>query len=373
MLQVSVISQASWQARLVDLTQKVPDDTFPSAKVAPLLESARAFCRLQEAKRKLQKQRDEDLSAEECSSARFEPRLVALYDSELQAADDLLTTQSVVLEQELLVFHRSVEDGRLDHLDSATADGRDALLELTPGVGGQVVTAATAPTEAKEEETMEIKEAFAPLNSTQETEESKPEQQEQETKQPPPDLSEKSPEIKVVPAPAAEPKTSSAASSIFVVKVNKEGGKLGGLLDTSQDECCVFKRVDSGGVLHKAGVRLYDRLIKVNGQAKSSSQLADLIGASNELQLEVEHPKTEAVQLNKAGKKVGLRLQAEDACFGLIVKEVTGGVAAEMPKGTFQPKSRIVEVDGQSAKPSDMLKQISTKDTVSLKVCSYSI
>ena len=56
------------------------------------------------------------------------------------------------------------------------------------------------------------------------------------------------------------------------------------------------------------GVRLYDRLIKVNGQAKSSSQLADLIGASNELQLEVEHPKTEArhgkVQLAHGNKLV---------------------------------------------------------------------
>ena len=66
---------------------------------------------------------------------------------------------------------------------------------------------------------------------------------------------------------------------------------------------------------------------------------------------------------------MGLRLQADDACFGLVIKdwmhltillrycecdcggfqEVTGGAAAEMPAGTFLHKSRIVEVDGSSA------------------------
>ncbi|CAE7258536.1 prfA [Symbiodinium natans] len=388
-------SSAPWQARLLELTQKVPDDVFPSAKVASALESARAFRRAKDAKHELEKQRQTDLSSQD---ALGDEELAALYDSELQAADDLLDAQGTVLEQELLFFHRSAADGRLDHHDSAAADGRDALLELTPGVGGQesscsncmrnvlrctccvneappeeVVTAVAAP-DTREEETMELKAAFAP-GVVKEQEKTEAVESNNLAGMA---VTEEAPQIRVVaPVPEKPPaqtaSTPAASQREYIVKVRKENGKLGGKLDTSQEDCCVFKSVDSGGVLDKTGVRLYDRLVKVNGKSQQSSELARLVVSDSELELTVERPGAQDVVLNKAGKKVGLRLHSDDTCLGLIVKEVTGGVAADMPKGTFQPKDRIVEVDGKSMSPTDMLKHISENDTVTLKVCSYKL
>ncbi|CAE7546510.1 prfA [Symbiodinium sp. CCMP2592] len=279
------------------------------------------------------------------------------------------------------------------------------MLELTPGVGGQphgaprvrgmwcaccvneapaeeVVTAVSAPPDAKEEETMELRAAFV-------QEPAKPKESEPKAE---------TPEIKVVPAPppappappappspAPEPKekelkkkTDSALAvrqpaESYVVKVSKEGGKLGGGLDASQEDCCVFRRVDLGGALDRKGVRVYDRVVKVNGEAKKSSELVQRIKEATDLELYMERPKVKEVLMKKAGKKVGLRLNSDEECLGLIVKEVTGGVAADMPKGTFEPKDRIVEINGQSMKTADMLKRMSELDSISLTVCSYSL
>ena len=83
----------------------------------------------------------------------------------------------------------------------------------------------------------------------------------------------------------------------------------------------VFKSVDSGGVLDKTslgkaptqspclcsskscnwiqliqlrGVRLYDRLVKVNGKSQQSSELARLVVSDSELELTVERPGAQA-------------------------------------------------------------------------------
>jgi len=243
----------------------------------------------------------------------------------------------------------------------------------------EVVTAVSAPPDAKEEETMELRAAFV-------QEPAKPRESEPKAE---------TPEIKVVPAPPApeppalaapaapepkekEKKTDSALAvrqpaESYVVKVSKEGGKLGGGLDASQEDCCVFRRVDLGGALDRKGVRVYDRVVKVNGEAKKSSELVRRIQEATDLELYMERPKVKEVLMKKAGKKVGLRLNSDEECLGLIVKEVTGGVAADMPKGTFEPKDRIVEINGQSMKTADMLKRMSELDSISLTVCSYSL
>ncbi|CAE7871947.1 prfA [Symbiodinium necroappetens] len=242
----------------------------------------------------------------------------------------------------------------------------------------EVVTAVPAPPDAKEEETMELRAAFV-------QEPAKPLKTE-ESSMPEVEAKAETPEIKVVPAPPPPappappaPKQTDSALSVrqpaesYVVKVSKEGGKLGGGLDPSQEDCCVVRRVDLGGVLDKKGVRVYDRVLKVNGEAKKSAELVRRIKEANDLELYMERPKIKEVLMKKDGKKVGLRLNSDDECLGLIVKEVTGGVAADMPKGTFEPKDRIVEINGQSLKAADMLKRISEWDKISLTVCSYSL
>ncbi|CAE7546494.1 prfA [Symbiodinium sp. CCMP2592] len=103
LLRRSCFSSSAWQTRLLDLTQKVPDEIFSSDKIASVLESSRAFCKLQDAKRELEKQRQADLSAQENGQSSPDEELVALYDSELQAADDLLLAHGRVLEQDLRI------------------------------------------------------------------------------------------------------------------------------------------------------------------------------------------------------------------------------------------------------------------------------
>ena len=139
----------------------------------------------------------------------------------------------------------------------------------------------------------------------------------------------------------------------------QEGGKLGGGLDASQEDCCVawlqwpkqrwkvprdrmprfFRRVDLGGALDRKslgwadnsrhsrtprlytalrGVRVYDRVVKVNGEAKKSSELVRRIQEATDLELYMERPKVKA-------------RRTEGHCWNLPSREKTYSCATTSP------------------------------------------
>lgn len=126
---------AGWRSDLLEVVRQVPSDFTPAGRAAPVLESLRKLQLLEVQHAELLQQRDQESKA--TATAEEMRELMLLYDSELEAAESRLNGFSEMLEQELLIFQREELRGdRLEELDAA-ANGRDAVLELMPGVGGQ--------------------------------------------------------------------------------------------------------------------------------------------------------------------------------------------------------------------------------------------
>jgi len=174
-------------------------------------------------------------------------------------------------------------------------------------------------------------------------------------------------------APPTAPVQDVSPGSTFLVNVKKAGQKLGAVLDATQEGCCVVKRLEAGGLLERQNVQSYDRLVSVNGKSQKSSELLKSIGASDDLALKFERPRVQDVKFEKAGKQVGLKLGTDDSHVGLLVKEVIGGIAAELPKGTFTSGARIVEINGKTGATSELLSILRGEEQLSLKVCTYDL
>ncbi|CAK9016488.1 Peptide chain release factor 1 (RF-1) [Durusdinium trenchii] len=150
---------ASWHAVLLDLVQQVPADFAPSGRAAPVLESVRKWQQLQVQLLELQQQKDYE--SQTAKQAEELEELMSLYDSEIEASDARLVSYGGMLEQELLLFQQDLLRGhRLENLEAAEANSRDAVLELFPGVGGQEAALFTG-------ELLEMYERFADLRGWQ--------------------------------------------------------------------------------------------------------------------------------------------------------------------------------------------------------------
>ncbi|CAK9025442.1 unnamed protein product, partial [Durusdinium trenchii] len=164
-----------------------------------------------------------------------------------------------------------------------------------------------------------------------------------------------------------------AENEQFTVKISKVGGKLGGALDTVYETHCVVRHVDAGGALAGQNIQKYDRLRQVQQKEGSASALVKMIaGASDELELLIERPTMKDLVLHKNGDKVGLKIDKDSDTLGLIIKEVIGGAAAQLPVGTFKPMDRIVAVEGQEGN-AKMFELITSVPSPSIRVCSYGV
>jgi len=189
-------------------------------------------------------------------------------------------------------------------------------------------------------------------------------------------------EITEAKAPAVEikeetkveaPPARSSGPMEFRVRVSKDSnGKLGAGLDTIYDSHCVVKRVDQGGPLDKEKVQKFDRLKEVQRQSLGSAEMLKIIAANNDLEMLFERPKIQEHTLQKSGVKVGLTVDKDSGSCGLVIKDVKGGAAAEMPPGTFKAMDRIVAVDGEEVSNEQMPDYIASRQTLRLRVCSYS-
>mmetsp|Transcript_12990 Transcript_12990/g.24564 ORF Transcript_12990/g.24564 Transcript_12990/m.24564 type:complete len:252 (+) Transcript_12990:46-801(+) len=236
----------------------------------------------------------------------------------------------------------------------------------------EVVSAVNTTTEeTKEEEIQQVLHVDPPKEAAKPADLKPMVVQEEKPKISAPPVAAAPEEKTAPPAPAAAPEI--APMTTFIVNVSKEGGKLGAGLDTSQDDCCVVRRVDAGSTLEKQRVKLYDRLVAVNGKHDKSSELVKILAANSTLALKFERPKIEEVKIEKAGRKVGLKLGKEDACTGLVVKEVTGGLAGELPKDTFVSGARIVEINGKMGTASELVDMLSANDSLAVKVCTWNL
>eukprot|EP00435_Cladocopium_sp_Y103_P025170 s756_g6.t1 len=275
---------AGWRSDLLEVVKQVPSDFVPAGRAAPVLESLRKLQMLEVQHAELLEQRDQESQVTAPEELR---ELMLLYDSELEASETRLNGFNEMLEQELLIFQREELRGeRLEELDAA-ANGRDAVLELMPGVGGQALQEDRSNTRggparfcslsATAQRRMLTCCCVAGENRTEEV----------TIKKTPFGLQDEDDggatamvtENAFEPEESAEPmgfKEVKDSRSImkkievvvespfeFVVNVRKDGARLGFAVETLFAEYCVTRRVEPSSPLKN--VKPYDRLVKVNG------------------------------------------------------------------------------------------------------------
>eukprot|EP00933_Yihiella_yeosuensis_P008667 TRINITY_DN114253_c0_g1_i1.p1 TRINITY_DN114253_c0_g1~~TRINITY_DN114253_c0_g1_i1.p1 ORF type:complete len:239 (+),score=67.93 TRINITY_DN114253_c0_g1_i1:2-718(+) len=193
-------------------------------------------------------------------------------------------------------------------------------------------------------------------------------------------------EPETVPTPQFE-----AGSSFFVMKVALNGGSLGLDIDKTDMKVCLIKGIVPGGLVYEANiaaspdkaVRVTDRLVKVDGQGGSTTdliaRLANVQTAAKDVELVFEHPKEKYVNVEKKGRRLGLSLELNELSVGLAIKAVEDeGVIKELnqearPEMRLVACDRIVEVEGNARSSTELLEEIKSKESFSMKVLSWDV
>ncbi|OLQ11734.1 hypothetical protein AK812_SmicGene4407 [Symbiodinium microadriaticum] len=117
-------------------------------------------------------------------------------------------------------------------------------------------------------------------------------------------------------------------------------------------------------------IRLYDRVLRVNGKAGSAMDLlAALREEVDELEVLMERPRIREVEVRKEGRELGLVLFVSTANrlhSGLVVSMVKEGALVS----DIKPHDRIIEVNGQVLPPSELLEGV-RGEQLTMKICCY--
>ncbi|CAJ1339551.1 unnamed protein product [Effrenium voratum] len=117
-------------------------------------------------------------------------------------------------------------------------------------------------------------------------------------------------------------------------------------------------------------VRLYDRVIKVNGKAGTALDLLSAMKADQEVfHLIIERPEIKEVQVSKQGRELGLVLFVSTANrlhSGLVISVVKDDAIVSGVK----PHDRIIQVNGRTLPPSELLEGVRAEE-LTMKVCCY--
>ncbi|CAE7724046.1 unnamed protein product, partial [Symbiodinium sp. CCMP2456] len=164
----------------------------------------------------------------------------------------------------------------------------------------------------------------------------------------------------------------------FTVKIQKQNGQSG----------LEFSKADTGvltvsGVVQPGAVadwndrcppgqdiRLYDRVLRVNGKAGSAMDLLTALREEvEELEVVMERPRIREVEVRKEGRELGLVLFVSTANrlhSGLVVSMVKEGALVS----DIKPHDRIIEVNGQVLPPSELLEGV-RGEQLTMKICCY--
>lgn len=165
----------------------------------------------------------------------------------------------------------------------------------------------------------------------------------------------------------------------FIMTINTQSGQAG--LEFSKADTGVLTVsgiVESGPAADwnkscepDKDVRLYDRVVSVNGKAGTAMDLltAMKVDPHSEIQLCIERPEIKEVHVAKKGRELGL------VPFVSTANRLHSGLVISMVKEDalvrgVKPHDRIVEVNGRTLPPSELLESV-RGDDLTMKICCY--
>eukprot|EP00434_Breviolum_minutum_P033507 symbB.v1.2.029651.t1/scaffold3275.1/size59885/3 len=174
------------------------------------------------------------------------------------------------------------------------------------------------------------------------------------------------------------------AGKVIQVTLKYQKGKLGVDLDVIDvTRGLVVKAILPDGKLAEwnrenadVAIRPLDKIIAVNGKVGTVQELESAIVSSGpDLQLQIQRPQRFEVKLQRPGS-LGVRLHYKKSSMGILISEVLDeGLAtvwnANNPSRVIVAGDRILEVNGESMSPEDMVKKLSDEDEMSLLILHY--
>lgn len=178
--------------------------------------------------------------------------------------------------------------------------------------------------------------------------------------------------------PAAPVQPEALVGHSYVVEVTKGPKGLGLAVDTMDPNLCIIKGVVQGSTLHDwnktcaegHAVRGGHRLVSVNGHTGDTNALVKKLQQETTLKLTMQKPLEHIVSLNKSDKPLGVSVNLYNDSFGMIVKEIQSGAAAD-PNMKLKVGDRIVGVNGQAGDAATLMPFLKSSQNLELKVLSY--
>mmetsp|Transcript_19572 Transcript_19572/g.58684 ORF Transcript_19572/g.58684 Transcript_19572/m.58684 type:complete len:215 (+) Transcript_19572:82-726(+) len=113
-----------------------------------------------------------------------------------------------------------------------------------------------------------------------------------------------------------------------------------------------------------------DYIISVNGVNNDSKRMVEELAKERSLDLEVRHPVTSTVTINRQGGAMGLDLNYAKMGKSLVIDGIAEGAVMtwnkQNPAAMVKKGDRIVAVNGVSGSPSELLENITQSSTVEL-------
>ncbi|CAE7520387.1 unnamed protein product [Symbiodinium sp. CCMP2592] len=185
-------------------------------------------------------------------------------------------------------------------------------------------------------------------------------------------------------APAFEP---DAIPDVFTVSLGRhaEGGH-GVQMDVTDADCAIIKDVTTGSlaewnktVSEAKRVKLYDRVIEVNGCKGPSFELAKALAAETEVfSVTIQRPEERTVTLHRPGE-IGVVLNYKKA--GSVcpwISKISTGLLHQWnqatPEEAVQAHDRIVAVNGTRGAPEElMVKMKEASSVLELTILHYAV
>eukprot|EP00930_Biecheleria_cincta_P059334 TRINITY_DN45082_c0_g1_i1.p1 TRINITY_DN45082_c0_g1~~TRINITY_DN45082_c0_g1_i1.p1 ORF type:complete len:233 (-),score=44.40 TRINITY_DN45082_c0_g1_i1:114-812(-) len=195
-------------------------------------------------------------------------------------------------------------------------------------------------------------------------------------------------ELSVPAAPAA----STSKPAVFEVDLDMSSGNpLGILLDNADEDFGPMIK-DVAGVgsvaLYNANcspeckIETFDRIESVNGKSssifgKSSEEELRLASEGSKLSLVIRKPQRRAINIDKSsGKAMGVNMTYKKASVGIVVKSIDShGLIADWnaanPECTVMIGDRIVGMNGEDVKSSELIAMMKSRTKFNLEIMSY--
>eukprot|EP00931_Biecheleriopsis_adriatica_P069362 TRINITY_DN43219_c0_g1_i1.p1 TRINITY_DN43219_c0_g1~~TRINITY_DN43219_c0_g1_i1.p1 ORF type:complete len:207 (+),score=43.13 TRINITY_DN43219_c0_g1_i1:82-702(+) len=166
------------------------------------------------------------------------------------------------------------------------------------------------------------------------------------------------------------------AKETLRVVLNKDMGPLGIELDTNDPAICMIVRIHPEGQVASRNegcpegedLRVYDRIVEVNGVSGDASALVEVMRNSGTcMHVTIERPVMEVIEVKQAKKKLQFDLMINEHGAGLKIKQLSFDGAGDCH---LSANNRVVEVNGESISSNNLMDLIKL-DECTIRVCKW--